>query len=91
MICSYFIPLLMDLREQSITLEIEKKARQILYEEMQAALMGLPSSQSYPLIENEIEYQLYWLDEQDNNPKEVCVSADGKTIHSKIKVCRKLE
>ncbi|MBL4951419.1 hypothetical protein JK635_04080 [Neobacillus sp. YIM B02564] len=91
MIGIYLIPLFIDLREQSINLEMEKKARQIMYEELQAKLNDSQAYTSGSLSQNGVNYQIHWNDRNENGLKEVCVSADGKTRHSKIEVCGKLE
>ncbi len=91
MVCLFFIPLLMDLRDQSMTLEIEKKARQIMYEELQAKLNGSQTFTNRALVQNGVEYRIDWRNTDETGQKEVRVSADGKTGHSKIEIYGKLE
>ncbi|GHH96984.1 hypothetical protein [Neobacillus kokaensis] len=91
MLCIYFIPLLMDLRAQSSALELEKTARQIMYEEMQAKLNDSKGFGDKNFIQNNILYQIQWSDSEEGGLKEVCVSVTKNTSHSQIEICGKLE
>lgn len=89
MICLFFIPLLMNIRDQTRTLEIEKKARQIVFEELQAKLINNQDFANYSVSHNSIQYQIYWTD--SSQPREVCVKADGQSKQRETEICGKLE
>lgn len=89
MICLFFIPLFIDIRAQSRTLEIEKKARQIMFEELQAKLVDNPVFVNYSINHNSIEYQINWT--ENSKSKEVCVRVDDSSLHKQTEICSQLE
>ncbi|AZU63323.1 hypothetical protein [Neobacillus mesonae] len=91
MICIYFIPLLIDIRNQTMVLEIEKTSRQIMYEELQAKLINSQGFADQVFIQNNVEYLIQWRGIEEGEEKEVCVSVDGNTNGSKMETCGKLE
>lgn len=91
MICLYFIPLLMDLNQQSLNLEKENKARQLLYEELQAKIRGAQTFTDFSIKENGVEYQIKWRDSGLSGQKEACVSVEPNAILSKTEICGTLE
>lgn len=62
MVCLFFIPLLIDLKSQSQQLEVDKKANQLLYEELQANLIDNVILTSYSISHNGLEYKINWRD-----------------------------
>ncbi|WP_335444576.1 competence type IV pilus minor pilin ComGE [Neobacillus drentensis] len=89
MICLFLIPLLIDIRAQARTLEIEKKARQIMFEELQAKLNNNPVFLNYSVNHNSIEYKINWT--ENSQYKEVCVRVDDSSIHKQTQICSQLE
>ncbi|MCM3566625.1 hypothetical protein [Neobacillus mesonae] len=91
LICLYFIPLLIDLRQQTIGLEKEKAARQLMFEELQGKLNDTVDYRNQSFSQNGIVYEIYWKDLEGSSLKEVCVSAMGKTGRPEVEKCGKLE
>ena len=81
----FFIPILTELANQSQQLVREKRANQLLYEELQANLTEDRTNFSYSLSHNGTEYKIYWT--QENTLKEVCVKVEGTSLLSKIENC----
>ncbi|WP_066064276.1 hypothetical protein [Neobacillus soli] len=91
MISLYLLPLLMDLRGQSKQVEIENKARQLMYEELQAKLIDSRTLTNYTFIQNKVEYKIIWSDPGAASQKEVCVKVEKNSFLPEIKVCGILE
>lgn len=89
MICLFLIPLLIEMRNQTRTLEIEEKARQIMFEELQAKLINDQPLTNYSVNQNSITYKISWTD--SSQPKEVCVSVDKESFHKRTEICGTLE
>jgi competence protein ComGE len=85
MLTLFFIPILTELANQSQQLVREKRANQLLYEELQANLMEDRTNSSYSLSYNGTEYKIYWT--QENTLKEVCVKVEGTSLLPKIENC----
>jgi len=88
MMCLFFIPIFTDLMNQSRKVEVEKKANQLLYEELEAKLGIGPSFANYSVFVNSIEYKISWKDLQASSQKEVCVTVDNSSFLSKMEICR---
>jgi competence protein ComGE len=87
----FLLPLLMDLRDQSRQLEIENKAQQLIYEELQAKLIGNLPFANYTFIQNKVEYKIIWGDLAVAGQKEVCVKVERNSFLSETKICGVLE
>lgn len=87
MLCIFFIPLLLDITNQSQQLVRNKKAKQFLYEELQANLTTGLSNTSYSVYQNGIEYKIYWIQSSANGHKEACVKVDENTVLPPIEIC----
>lgn len=88
MMCLFFIPILLDLTNQSRKEEVEKKALQLLYEELEAKLGTDQAYTNYSFFSNSIEYKIRWKDSQVSNQKEVCVAVENNTFLSEMEICR---
>jgi competence protein ComGE len=91
MICIFFIPLLMDLNQQSRQLEADSKARQLMYEELQAKIRGAQTFTDYFIEENSVKYQIIWRDSGLYGQKEVCVKVEQNSFLAKTEICGALE
>lgn len=85
MIGLFFVPLLMDLKNQSQELEIYIKANQFLYEELHATLSVDHVESSYSVLDKGREYQIEWRD--GGGEKEVCVSVMEGFSQQKTETC----
>jgi len=92
-LCLFLVPLLTDLREQSRQLELESKARQLMYEELQAGIISIQPNSNYSTIsiQNGIEYKINWKDSESTGQKEVCVRVEKNSFLPEIEVCGLLE
>ncbi|MEH7111907.1 hypothetical protein V7124_05930 [Neobacillus niacini] len=91
MLCVFFIPLLADLANQYQQLVRDKKASQLLFEELQNNLLEDRSNSTYSILHNGIEYQVYWNQAASGGQKEVCVKVDEQTWLPRTQVCGVLE
>ncbi|MED3624658.1 competence type IV pilus minor pilin ComGE [Neobacillus thermocopriae] len=90
MISLYFIPLWINLKEQSKKLEIENKLRQIVYEQLQAKIMDDQLPQNYRINENGVEFYVYW--REASGLMEVCVRVENHPPYPVTKeICGLLE
>jgi competence protein ComGE len=87
MLCIFFIPLLLDLTNQSQQLVRNKKAKQFLYEELQANLSPGWLNSSYSVFHNGTEYKIYWIQSSVYGQKEACVRVDENTVLQRIEIC----
>ncbi|NRD80737.1 hypothetical protein HPT25_25755 [Bacillus sp. BRMEA1] len=87
MICLFFIPIYIDLNEQYRKFEIEKKAHELMYEELEANLMGGQKLSEYTFLENGVIYRIYWRDSKIAGQKEVCVSFEQNSKLAKTDIC----
>lgn len=83
LLCLILIPLLTDLSRQSKQLEVEKKAHQLLYEELEEKLNSAPIFTNYSIIYRGIEYKISWND-VPSPQKELCVYVDNPIAVTKI-------
>jgi competence protein ComGE len=90
MVCLYLLPLLIDIREQAQQLELERKARQILFEELQSKLSSKGTNTSNSFIQNGVVYSIIWKD-IGTEPKEVCVRVEKNSYLLDIEMCGTLE
>jgi competence protein ComGE len=90
MLCLYLLPLIIELREQSRQLEVESKARQIMFEELQAKLISKGTFTDYSFIQNGVEYKIIWKD-TGADQKEVCVRIEKNSFLPEIELCAILE
>jgi competence protein ComGE len=88
MMGTFFIPLLMDISNQSRQLVQDKKAKQFLFEELQANLVEDRTNSKYSIFHNGTEYKIYWAQSTVNGQKEVCVEVDGNTYLPRTKLCK---
>jgi hypothetical protein len=84
----FFIPMIVDLRVKALTLQIEKQANQLLYEELNTAINNPLSSSNHSIFINEIEYQILWMDTGDSGQKEVCVKVEKNLFHIQENMCK---
>lgn len=89
LICLVFVPLVTDLKKQSVNLETEKKMRQLMYEELEAKLIDNRTFANYTLAQNGIGYQITW--EDSFGQKEVCVKVEKTSLHLENEICGILE
>jgi type II secretory pathway pseudopilin PulG len=90
MLCLYLLPLLLELREQSQQLDLENRARQIMFEELQAKLISKETFSGYSFIQNGVEYKITWKD-TGADQKEVCVRIEKNSFLPEIERCGILE
>ena len=90
MLCLYLLPLIIELREHSRQLEVESKARQIMFEELQAKLISKGTFTDYSFIQNGVEYKIIWKD-TGADQKEVCVRIEKNSFLPEIEMCGILE
>ncbi|MEH7309263.1 hypothetical protein [Neobacillus drentensis] len=87
----FLLPLLTELREQSRQLELERKARQLMYEVLQMNLVSNQPTVNSTTIQNGVEYQILWKDSESPNQKEVCVRVEKNSFLPEVEVCGLLE
>lgn len=86
MICLFFIPLWLDITNQTLKLQIEKNSHQFVYEELQALIINGQPSINHSVIQNGIEYQIT-SSTTDADQTKVCVKVEKNSFHSEIKLC----
>jgi hypothetical protein len=86
----FFIPMIIDLKVKSLTLQIEKQANQLLYEELNTIIINPFSSSSHSIFINGIEYQLLVKD-TESGQKEVCVKVEKNLFHIEENICKSSE
>ncbi|WP_396954561.1 competence type IV pilus minor pilin ComGE [Neobacillus sp.] len=91
MLSLFLLPLLMELRGQSIKLEIENRTRQIMYEELQAKLIENQTFVNYTLRQNRVEYKIIWKDSRAAGQMEVCVKVERNAFLPQTEICGLLE
>jgi competence protein ComGE len=87
----YFLPLMIDLTNQSRQLEVINKANLLLFEELHAKLIEENPISSYVIFDNGVEYQIYWRELSVPSQKEVCVKVENNTFLPKTELCKKPE
>lgn len=83
----FLLPLLIDLTNQYKQLEVDKYARQLLYEELQAKLIDGQSYESYSVFLNGKEFKINWRDSSDPSSKEVCVKVEENSFYPNTEIC----
>ena len=83
----FFMPLLMDLYNQSQQLVRHKMAVQFLFEELQANLAEDRIKSNYSIFHNGIEYMVYWNQTTGIEQKEVCVKVEENSFLPRTQVC----
>ncbi|MEC1522991.1 hypothetical protein P9D43_13360 [Neobacillus niacini] len=83
----FFMPLLIDLSNQSQQLVRDKKGEQFLFEELQANLTEVRTSSNYSIFHNGTEYKIYW-NHLSGIEKEVCVKVDETALLRGTEICK---
>jgi competence protein ComGE len=91
MLSLFLLPLLMELRDQSRKLEIEKTAQRIMYGELKAKIIDGRTFSNYTIKENNIEYKIIWENPNQTGQKEVCVKVEKNSVYPEANVCGVLE
>jgi competence protein ComGE len=91
MLSLFLLPLLIELRDQSRQLELEKNARQIMFEELQSKVNSNGTFSNYSSIQNGVEYKISWKNTGLYDKKEVCVRIDKNSFLPEIEICGVLE
>lgn len=86
LICSFFIPLWIDLTAQAGKLQIEKNSHQLVYEELQALIINGQPSSDHTTVQNSVEYQINW-DISPAGQMEVCVKVEKDFLYPETKIC----
>jgi competence protein ComGE len=86
-----FLPILIDLRDQSRQVQLESKARQLMYEELQTKLINNKTFSNYTSILNGVVYQINWKDSGTADQKEVCVRIEKNSFLPEVEICGFLE
>jgi hypothetical protein len=87
MLCLFILPQLIELNKQSLQLQVNKKAEQLLYEELQAKLIDGQAFTNYTILYRGIEYKILWSDLTVTGQKEVCVQVDKNAFIQQTKLC----
>ena len=88
MLCLFFMPLLTDLANQYQQLVRDKKANQLLFEELQAHLLEDRTNSRYSIVHNGTEYQVFWNQSTSSGQMEVCVKVDKQILLPSTQVCK---
>ncbi|MCM3729778.1 hypothetical protein M3226_30050 [Neobacillus cucumis] len=91
MICLFLLPLLMELRDQTSKLEIERTAQRFMYQELKAKIIDSRTISNYAVIQNNIEYKIIWVNTSPAGQKEVCVKVEKNSFHTEANFCGVLE
>jgi hypothetical protein len=84
----FFIPLIVDFKIKSRTLEVEKQAYQLLYEELNTFIINPPSTSNHAVVINGIEYQIFLNKIPNSEQKEVCVKLEQNLFHIDESICQ---
>nr|WP_263325739.1 hypothetical protein [Neobacillus sp. Marseille-Q6967] len=84
----FFIPLFIDMTNQAWQLGVERKANQLIFEELQAKLNDPSSFFGYTVSDNGLNYRVDW-NESAAGQKEVCVQVEKDTFL--YKACKRPE
>jgi competence protein ComGE len=87
MLSMFFVPLLIDFANQSQQLMRDKRAKQFLFEELQANLIEDRINTHYSVTLNGTEYTIYWRLNAVNGQKEVCVKVDENPLLPSFEDC----
>jgi hypothetical protein len=91
MLSLFCLPLLIDLRNQFRQLELQSRARQLMYEELQTHLTSNKPFSNYTTILNGVEYQIIWKKTGAVDQKEVCVRIEKNSFLPETEICGLLE
>ncbi len=91
MVCLFILPIYIDIQTQCKRLEIENKARQLMYEELQTKLMNQQPFTDYSVRQNGIEYKIVWRNSSQAGKMEVCIRVDSNSFLPKTELCGILE
>jgi competence protein ComGE len=81
LICTFFLPLFMDITDQAQQLQLEKQATQLLYEELNTKVRGDEVFSNHSVNVRGTSYYIYWNISGDALKKEVCVKVEDKKLH----------
>lgn len=81
------MPLLIDLANQSQQYIRDKRAKQFLFEELQANLIEDRLDTQYAITLNGTEYKIYWRLTSVSGQKEVCVKIEENTLLPSFEDC----
>ena len=87
MLSTFLLPLLLQVRDQSRQLIIENHARQYMFEELQARMMDHQNFQNYTVVQDGIEYQIFWKDNSLPVGKVVCVKVERNSLVHETETC----
>lgn len=87
MLCLFLLPVLIEIKGQIEQEEINRTAEQLMYEELQAQLLGKQSYTGYSVFESGIEFKVLWRDSVLNGDKEVCVKVEHTSFNNKTEKC----
>ncbi|OIK11764.1 hypothetical protein BIV60_17760 [Bacillus sp. MUM 116] len=87
MMCLFFIPIIVDLNSQSKKLEIDKMAKQLLFQELEAKIIEGKLENNYSVVQAGIKYKISWRDSAISGVKEVCVNVEENAFVSKTEIC----
>lgn len=91
MLCTFLVPLLVQIRDQSRQLKIENHARQYMFEELQARMMEQQNFNNYSVIQDGVIYQIVWHDTYETGREVVCVKVERNSFVHEIEKCRIFE
>ncbi|MDR6998728.1 competence type IV pilus minor pilin ComGE [Neobacillus niacini] len=87
MMCLFFMPIIINLNSQSKKLEIEKKSRQLVFQELEAQIIEGKLDNNYSVFQDGIEYKISWRDSVFSGAREVCVNVEETSFLSKTEIC----
>jgi competence protein ComGE len=91
MLSLFFIPLVVEFKVKDRTLQVEKQAYQLLYDELNTFLNNPLSTSNHSIILNGIEYQIFWQEMAASGQMEVCVKVDNNLFHLEESICKTAE
>lgn len=86
MICLFLLPIYIDIRSQTEQVEVNQRAEQLMFEELQAQFMNTPTYSNYSVYDSGIEYKVFWRDSVLNG-KEVCVKVEHSSFNFQTEIC----
>jgi competence protein ComGE len=84
----FFIPLIIDFKVKDRSLQVEKQAYQLLYDELYTFTNNPLLTSNHSVIINEIEYQIFWQEIADSGQKEVCVKVEKNHFQIEKSICK---
>lgn len=88
MLGMFFMPILIELSNQSQQLVRDKKAVLFLFEELQANLTEDRTNSNYSIFHNGTEYKIYWKQSSVIGQKEVCVKVEETSFLPRTEICK---